>query len=108
MDKKSTLEFFFNNNSFNALAHEVSASLRCPIVITDNAFSGCESLVTISLVKANKIGKNAFYGCVNLTSITASSGEWKTTESSDFTNGVITDFSIKNLTTTYANNYWYI
>lgn len=47
MDKKSTLEFFFNNNSFNALAHEVSASLRCPIVITDNAFHIISSVSTI-------------------------------------------------------------
>ena len=32
------LEFFFNNNSFNALVQEISAMFHCPIVITDNAF----------------------------------------------------------------------
>ena len=38
MDKSAMLEFFFNNNSFNALVQEISAMFHCPIVITDNAF----------------------------------------------------------------------
>lgn len=41
------LEFFFNNNSFNALAQEISASLSCPIVITDNAFHIISSVSSI-------------------------------------------------------------
>lgn len=32
------LEFFFNNNSVNALTQEISAMFHCPIIITDNAF----------------------------------------------------------------------
>ena len=47
MDKKVMLEFFFNNNSFNALAQEISASLSCPIVITDNAFHIISSVSSI-------------------------------------------------------------
>ena len=47
MDKKVMLEFFFNNNSFNALAQEISASLHCPIVITDNAFHIISSVSSI-------------------------------------------------------------